>query len=792
MAPWCRRATPLTILWRASTASTKKAAINDASSSSSSSKKCSNHSVCRPSGLLRDAEAVVSPSVGRDCPGLGDVVGASLVRYLGVNGSLGRFRIARGGLGLGYDGIREPGYSNCNNPLQRIRGGSHNCGFRSSAVVCAKTKVGPSGSTSGHRYKGKKNQQVQDGESSVPKVSVAMERQAAFVAAAAAQADVVVEIFEGIPVAELAFQLKQPVDVVQTLLAGFGESVGQTVGADAAELAALEFGMSVKKVVRNRVQEMGGEGAEVTRSPVVTVMGHVDHGKTTLLDALRQTSVAAREAGGITQHLGAFVVSMPSGGTLTFLDTPGHAAFSSMRARGTAVTDIVVLVVAADDGVMPQTLEAMNLAQEAGVPMVVALTKCDRVEANPTRVRQQLAAEGLELEEIGGDIQVVEVSATANSGLEKLEEALLLQAELMELRACASDELHAVVVEARVDRGRGPLATVVVRSGNLVPGAIVVVGTQWGRLRALRDMSGHSVESAGPATPVEIDGLRGLPEAGDYIQVVGSEERARKLSQCRRIRAEQKRLLQLKQRNDGVAAVTPAEDGAEEQISEKVELTLIVKADVQGTSEAVSQALSQLSSNQVGVNIILSGVGPVSKSDVDLAESCNAVIVGFNVGAMKCGIEAAARLAKVKVLKHRVIYHLLEDVGSLIIGMAPGIKECQVAGQAEVLNVFELKGKGRNGKGATKIAGCRVVDGRLQRSSRIRVLRSGELLFEGLMQSLKREQQDVDTVSKGIECGMIVEEWVNFEVGDVVQCITDFRRMPKFVSSQNGAARIEC
>lgn len=710
------------------------------------------------------------------------------MRYFAVNGSLGRFSIARGGLGLAYDGIRASGDSNCINPLQRIRGGSHNCGFRSSAVVCAKTKLGPSGLTSGFRHKGKKNQEVQDGVSRVPKVSVAMERQAAFVAAAAAQADVVVEIFEGIPVAELAFQLKQPVDVVQTLLAGFGEPVGQTVGADAAELAALEFGMSVKKVFRDRGQEMRGEGAEVTRSPVVTVMGHVDHGKTTLLDALRQTSVAAREAGGITQHLGAFVVSMPSGGTLTFLDTPGHAAFSSMRARGTAVTDIVVLVVAADDGVMPQTLEVMNLAQEAGVPMVVALTKCDRVEANPNRVRQQLAAEGLELEEIGGDIQVVEVSATANSGLEKLEEALLLQAEMMELRACTSDELHAVVVEARVDRGRGPLATVVVRSGNLVPGAIVVVGTQWGKLRALRDMSGHLVESAGPATPVEIDGLRGLPEAGDYIQVVCSEERARKLSQCRRIRAEQRRLLQLKQRNDGVAA----DDGEEEQISEKVELTLIVKADVQGTSEAVSQALSQLSSNQVGVNIILSGVGPVSKSDIDLAESCNAVIVGFNVGAMKCGIEAAARLAKVKVLKHRVIYHLLEDVGSLIIGMAPGVKECQVAGQAEVLNVFELKGKGRSGKGATKIAGCRVVDGRLQRSSRIRVLRSGELLFEGLMQSLKREQQDVDTVSKGIECGMIVEEWVNFEVGDVVQCITDFRRMPKFVSSQNGAARIEC
>lgn len=651
-------------------------------------------------------------------------------------------------------------------------------GFRSSAIPSAKAKVGPSGSISGHRYKGKRPHD-KGGETKIAVLPVQQEKE-----------DVVVNIFDGMQVEELAARLGQPVEVVKTALMGIGEPGSHAVTADAAELVALDYGMSVKKVLRDE----SNAGRELPRSPVVTVMGHVDHGKTTLLDALRQTSLAAREAGGITQHLGAFVVAMPSGASLTFLDTPGHAAFSSMRARGTAVTDIVVLVVAADDGVMPQTLEAMSLAQDAGVPVVVALTKCDRVEANPARVRQQLAAQGVELEEIGGDVQVVEVSAVENSGLEKLEEALLLQAELMELRASSSDELHAVVVEARVDRGRGPLATVVVRSGNVVPGAIVVIGTQWGRIRVLKDMLGRPVASAGPSTPVEIDGLRGLPEAGDYIQIVSSEERARKLSQARRIRLEEKRMWHLKRRVVAAeaAAAGLAEDGTEEVASEKREMTLIVKADVQGTAEAVSQALTLLSCPQVEVNIVHSAVGPISQSDIDLAASCRALIVGFNVGSMGSATETSARIAKVKVLKHRVIYHLLEDVGALIVGIAPGIKEDQVAGQAEVLSVFELKGKGRTGKGATKIAGCRVVDGRLERAARIRVLRSGEVLFEGLMQSLKREQQDVDTVAKGVECGMIVEEWVNFQVGDVVQCITDFRRMPKFVSTQNGSARIEC
>lgn len=339
------------------------------------------------------------------------------------------------------------------------------------------------------------------------------------------------------------------------------------------------------------------KGVPKIRPPVVTVMGHVDHGKTSLLDALRQTSLAAKEAGGITQHLGAFVVNMPSGASLTFLDTPGHAAFSSMRARGAAVTDIVVLVVAADDGVMPQTLEAMSHALAARVPIVVAINKCDKPEANPERVRQQLATEGLELEDIGGEVQVVEISATKHAGLDKLEEALLLQAEMMDLLANAEDEVHAVVVEARIDRGQGPLATAIVKVGTLLPGQYVVVGNQWGRVRVLRDMLGQPIPAAGPSTPVEIDGLKGLPEAGDEVLVVATEEEARTISGERTMQGEAGRLQRLIKQH-AIASATN-EEVPEDERAEKREMVVLVKADVKGTAQAVSQALESLSSSQV-------------------------------------------------------------------------------------------------------------------------------------------------------------------------------------------------
>ncbi|KAJ7537975.1 hypothetical protein O6H91_11G030200 [Diphasiastrum complanatum] len=662
-------------------------------------------------------------------------------------------------------------------------------GFKSNAVLEAKPKLGPSGEIPSK--KGKKKQ----GQSVGPPVERPYVPSQPVVIRSSPQR--VVEIYEGITLEILAQRVNQPLEAVEGMLASLGESgisASQPVGIDAAELVALEFGADVKRVrpvfndskVNGQLRQDGSQVLPL-RPPVITVMGHVDHGKTSLLDALRKTSVAAGEAGGITQHMGAFVVPMPSGASLTFLDTPGHAAFSAMRARGAAVTDVVVLVVAADDGVMPQTLEALAHAQAAKVPIVVAINKCDKPEANPSKVRQQLCAEGLELEEIGGDVQVVEISATKGTGLDKLEEALLLTAELMDLRARVDGDAHAVVVEARVDRGYGPLATVIVQSGTLVSSLFIVVGTQWGRIRSLRDTLGRQVGSAGPSTPVEIDGLRGVPLAGDEVLVVPTEERARKLSQMRQLKMEQERLQKLNRKLSSLAS-----DPTEEEKAEKVEMALVVKADVQGTAEAVSQAIESLNSPQVAVNIVHTGVGPVSQSDVDLAEACGACIVGFNVRSIGGAIDAAARRAKVVLRQHRVIYHLLEDIGSLIVDKAPGVKETRVAGQAEVLNVYELKGKGRAGVGATKIAGCRVFDGRIQRDLRVKVLRSGEVLFEGSLQSLRREKLDVEAVGKGTECGMIVQDWTEFHVGDIVQFIEDVKRMPKFISSESGAVRIEC
>lgn len=604
----------------------------------------------------------------------------------------------------------------------------------------------------------------------------------------------VARIRHGMTLKEFAEQMGQRVETVQGLLTGLGEvvnSVKDIVAMDAAELVAYDLGYDVKRLHYDTLREDTSVLASTTtklepRSAVITVMGHVDHGKTSLLDALRQTSVAAKEAGGITQHIGAFVVNMPSGTSLTFLDTPGHAAFSAMRARGAAVTDIVVLVVAADDGVMPQTREALSHAQAAQVPIVVAINKCDKPDANPARVRQQLGAEGVELEEMGGDVQVVEVSATKNIGLDKLEDALLLQAELMDLRSPIDGEVHAVVVEARLDRGRGPLATAIVRKGTLAPGLHIVVGSEWGRIRSLIDTWGHHVKSAGPSIPVEIEGLKGLPQAGDDIIVVVSEERARKLSQGRKNKLEQERLRNLRPK-PVVSEVTEEENPEKE---ETVELALVVKGDVQGTVQAVSQALQTLNSSQVMVNIVHAGVGPVSLSDVDLAVACGACIVCFNIRSMAAGVEAAVRRSNVDVRQHRIIYRLLEDIGQLIVSKAPGMLETQVAGQAEVLSTFEIKGKGSK-KDSTIIAGCRVFEGRIMKSCDAKVLRSGEVIFEGKFHSLKREKLDVDAVGKGNDCGMIVEGFGEYQVKDVIQCIELVRRKPRFVSSESGSVKIE-
>ncbi|KAL3742969.1 hypothetical protein ACJRO7_018296 [Eucalyptus globulus] len=567
--------------------------------------------------------------------------------------------------------------------------------------------------------------------------------------------DRTIDIFEGMTIVELAKRTSESLSSLQDILLNVGEKVESEfdpLSIDIAELVAMELGVNVRR-------RHSDEGAKLlARPPVVTVMGHVDHGKT-FLDALRQTSLVEKEAGGITQHLGAFVVSMPLGSSITFLDTPGHAAFNAMRAR-----------------VMPQTREAMSHATLAKVPVVVAINKCDKPAADPEQVKLQLASEGLLLEEMGGDVQVVEVSAVKKTGLDRLEEALLLQAELMDLKARIDGPAQAYVVEARLDRGRGPLATAIMKAGTLVCGQYVVVGSEWGRIRALRDMVGKMTDRATPAMPIEIEGLKGLPMAGDDIVVVDSEERARMLSTGRTRKSEKDRLRKISEGR------TEAEESSEEQeVVERVEMPIIVKADVQGTVQAVTDALKSLNSPQVFVNIVHVGVGPVSQSDIDLARACGACIVGFNVKNPPSSIKT-----------HRVIYHLLEDMGSLIIHKAPGTAETQVAGEAQVLNIFELKGRSKSKGADVKIAGCRVIDGQVTRSSTMRLLRSGEVMFEGSCASLKREKKDVEMVGKGNECGLVIRDWDDFQVGDIIQCLEQVVRKPKFISSESGAVRIEC
>ncbi|KAG1355237.1 translation initiation factor IF-2 [Cocos nucifera] len=591
-----------------------------------------------------------------------------------------------------------------------------------------------------------------------------------------------IDIFEGMTILELAKRTGAKIGALQEILTNVGEKVESEfdpLSIDIAELVAMEVGVNIRRLHTD-------EGAVLHPRPaVVTVMGHVDHGKTSLLDALRQTSVAAKEAGGITQHVGAFVVDMPSGASITFLDTPGHAAFSAMRARGAAVTDIVVLVVAADDGVMPQTLEAMSHAKAANVPIVVAINKCDKPAADPERVRIQLGSEGLLLEDLGGDVQVVEISAAAKTGLDKLEEALLLQAEMMDLKARIDGPAQAYVVEARLDRGRGPLATAIVKSGTLVCGQYIVVGAEWGRIRAIRDMVGRVTESARPAMPIEVEGLKGLPMAGDDVVVVDSEERARMLSSGRKKKMEKDRLRKVSKERIDIPETS-------EEVPQRVELPIIVKADVQGTVQAVTDALRSLNSPQLFVNIVHLGVGPISQSDVDLAQACGACIVGFNIRNPSSAISLAADKANIKICQHRVIYHLLEEIGKLIVEKAPGTFETEIAGEAEVLSIFELKGRSKSKGPDVKIAGCRVIDGRFTKSSTMRLLRSGEVVFEGSCASLKREKQDVETVGKGNECGLVIQDCDDFQIGDVIHCLEQVIKKPKFISSESGAVRIEC
>jgi len=566
------------------------------------------------------------------------------------------------------------------------------------------------------------------------------------------------------------------------------------------------------------------------------VLGHVDHGKTTLLDSLRRTSVAAGEAGGITQHMGAFVVALPSGGgSLTFLDTPGHAAFTAMRARGAACTDVCVLVVAADDGVMPQTVEALAHARAAGCPVVVALTKCDKHTAQPARVRRQLLELGLETEDVGGTVQVVEVSALTGAGLTQLSEALLLEADALDLRDAGGDG-EGVVLEARLDRGHGPLATALLRTGTLTPGCVIVAGSHWGRVRALRDANGKQLSQAGPSDPVEVAGLRSLPGAGDPIQVVASEERARRITTARAERAAQRAAIAAggaspvqdsttspsgsgasnraigggakaarRAAREAERAADSGEggDGRAAEEEQPRELVLIIKADVQGTGEALRDAVQRLSSPVVRVRVLHCGVGPVSESDIDLAAACGAPILAFNVRIGQL-VDAAAKQAGVRIAAQRVIYHLLDDVGGMLTGLAPEHEAEEIAGEAEVLQLFvppapkksatASAGDGSASAASPPIAGCRVKTGSIHLGEQFRIVRGGMPLHEGLLpcRSIRRQRLDVQTVGKGTECGVLLGGVgaPDLRPGDVLQCVRMVRVRARTEAVEGGGLRV--
>ena len=570
-----------------------------------------------------------------------------------------------------------------------------------------------------------------------------------------------VTIPETITVAELANRMaRRAVDVIKVLMKnGMMATVNDTIDADTAELVAAEYGHTVKRVAESDVLE-GLRGADdqdtvlLPRPPVVTVMGHVDHGKTSLLDALRKTDVVAGEAGGITQHIGAYQIQLHGGQKITFLDTPGHAAFTAMRARGAKVTDIVILVVAADDGVMPQTVEAIAHAKAAQVPIIVAINKIDKGDANPTRVKTELLQYEIQVEDMGGETQAVEVSATKGTGLDKLEEAILLQSEILDLKANPDRAAEGAVIEAKLDRGRGPVATVLIERGTLKVGDIVVAGSEWGRVRLLQNDRGETVASAGPSTPVEVLGLSGAPEAGDEFVVVESDARAREVTEYRtRKRREQRQAASSRQTLDQL--LKTRESG------EKRLLPIVLKADVQGSSEAIQGALNKLATDEVGVQILQSGVGGITESDIILAHASGAAVIGFNVRADKLARERAKRDG-VEIRYYNIIYNVVDDVKAVLSGMlAPELRE-KFLGNAEILEVFNISKVG-------KVAGCRVTEGVVRRGAKVRLIRDNVVIHEGELSTLKRFKDEVREVQNGQECGMAFANYQDMQKGDVIE-----------------------
>ena len=567
---------------------------------------------------------------------------------------------------------------------------------------------------------------------------------------------------ETITVSDLANRMaRRAVDVIKVLMKnGMMATPSDVLDADTAELVATEYGHVVKRVAESDVLEgLAGDADDPdtlrSRPPVVTIMGHVDHGKTSLLDALRKTDVVAGEAGGITQHIGAYQVQLKGGQKISFLDTPGHAAFTAMRARGAKVTDIVVLVVAADDGVMPQTVEAIAHARAAEVPMIVAVNKIDKPAANPTRVKTELLQHEIQVEDLGGEVQAVEVSALKGTGLDKLEEAILLQAEILDLKANPARPAEGAVVEAKLDKGRGPVATVLVQRGTLKVGDVVVAGSEWGKVRLLANERGETVKEAGPSTPIEVLGLSAPPEAGDEMVVVESEARAREVAEYRaRKRREQRQATSSRQTLDQLLKTREA--------GERKLLPLVLKADVQGSAEAIAGALAKLDTDEVGAQILQSGVGGITESDVILAHASGAAVIGFNVRANAQARERAKRDG-VEIRYYNIIYNVVDDVKAALSGMlAPETRE-KFLGNAEILEVFNISKVG-------KVAGCKVSEGSVRRGAKVRLIRDNVVIHEGELSTLKRFKDEVKEVQVGQECGMAFANYQDMQQGDVIEC----------------------
>ncbi|WP_037080053.1 translation initiation factor IF-2 [Neorhizobium vignae] len=568
---------------------------------------------------------------------------------------------------------------------------------------------------------------------------------------------------ETITIQELSQRMSErAVDVIKYLMKeGQMMKPGDVIDADLAEIIAGEFGHTVKRVSESDVEEgifnvADDEGEMVSRPPVVTIMGHVDHGKTSLLDAIRHANVVSGEAGGITQHIGAYQVEH-NGQKITFIDTPGHAAFTAMRARGAQATDIAILVVAADDSVMPQTIESIAHAKAAGVPIIVAINKIDKHEANPDKVRQQLLQHEVFVESLGGEVLDVEVSAKNKVNLDKLLEAILLQAEILDLKADPSRTAEGIVIEAQLDRGRGAVATVLVQKGTLKPGQIIVAGDQWGRVRALVNDKGDHVKEAGPAMPVEVLGLSATPAAGDRFAVVESESRAREISEYRQRLA-----------RDKAAARQSGQRGSLEQMMSQLQNTglkefpLVIKGDVQGSIEAIIGALDKLGTDEVRARIVHSGAGGITESDISLAEASNAAIIGFNVRANPQARTAAEREG-LEIRYYNIIYDLVDDVKQAMSGLLSPERRETFIGNAEILEVFNITKVG-------KVAGCRVVEGKVERGAGVRLIRDNVVVHEGKLKTLKRFKDEVSEVPMGQECGMAFENYEDMRAGDVIEC----------------------